>query len=976
MTPDSSLKRIGTWLLQTAVFLLIPVFLLYAGLSHIDQLRYNDRLLAVEQKIEETLAIFSTHANAEEFLARTFRRAFIDMSKGDPEAIIKNYHHRLAGGFDYMLWDYSDRLLAGTVDPGNYNGDWKQCLNSIRSVFSVRSNHFEPTDEDIINARRLLGPQMLLSALPECLSENNKVLLMHDSSGLAPRYWIAAHQGLVLIAMVKPEAIKDSIHGLNYYLNYLHTSETPFITGFVKKDQIVSSGKLPDQEQAVEILQQHSLRNGLKLETGQAHYFMRIVEKDLTLFACAGKESLSAGRSTAPMIWLLLLLLLPYLVYSGFAAGKNTSMRLSISRKLLLLFIYSNGLPLSMLFFVGYDYLAQKQHAMFDDIHSRGTSFLKNFDERFKSEEALQIYRARRAVADLKNSYRKHGITAPPFKVFVDRLRQDRDSRSDIRIFMVASAANFIGTREAVYIDKQRIPISDEILSDKNLRKKDEEAQAFTALMRYMLSHLNGEPADTKSATEIEMLAESIMQKSLMEVQNEFLQANGQITHMGLGIRRSPAYIELISQESGNKYDYLLMTIWNTDVLEASYIEHQFLNASRNIDDLKLGVINEESDLYIPSELSANELLREYARQFTHRPVPPRQFISLDHQDYLIMGFRGKYLGNFNLFGLYPANEIREQIYREKSRLVSFGIVSLLLALILGQLLSYSFLFPLRILAEGAEAIQRRDFEKRLPELGRDEFGEMAQVFNTTMIDLEELKVAGAVQEHLLPRQIPDFTGCRIHAQSFSRGDLGGDYYDCFSYKNDSFCLLTGDVSGHGVGAAMIMAMAKAAIMKLDNLHDAPAELLLKIHQLLAATGQQQLKTMAFQFFNIDMQTRKALYSNAGSWPPLLVSHDQKQISEISLPGPRLGALKKPQFKTVEMAFAAGESLLLYTDGLIKALDIRGQMIGIENLKKLAIQSYDPCPHKYFERFMAAHQLMTGNRELQDDTTLIIVVFS
>ena len=76
------------------------------------------------------------------------------------------------------------------------------------------------------------------------------------------------------------------------------------------------------------------------------------------------------------------------------------------------------------------------------------------------------------------------------------------------------------------------------------------------------------------------------------------------------------------------------------------------------------------------------------------------------------------------------------------------------------------------------------------------------------------------------------------------------------------------------------------------------------------------------------------------------------------------------------MAFAPGESLLLYTDGLIKALDIHGQMIGLENLKILALQSYDPCPHKYFERLMTAHRLMTGNRELQDDTTLIIVVFS
>jgi sigma-B regulation protein RsbU (phosphoserine phosphatase) len=411
-------------------------------------------------------------------------------------------------------------------------------------------------------------------------------------------------------------------------------------------------------------------------------------------------------------------------------------------------------------------------------------------------------------------------------------------------------------------------------------------------------------------------------------------------------------------------------------VLEQSYVRRQFLNASRNIDHLQLGMINEFSSLAFPTEFAGNATLRDYARKFTHRPVPPRQFITINHQDYLIMGFRGKYMSYFNLFGLYPARLIRDKIYHEKQRLISFGFVSLLLAMILGQLLSYSFLFPLRILAEGAEAIQQRNFDKRLPGLGRDEFGEMARVFNTTMVDLEELKVAGAVQDHLLPHTLPELAGCRIYARSFSRGDLGGDYYDCFISADNRLCLLTGDVSGHGAGAALIMAMAKAAIMKLENLHNAPAELLVRMHQLIAATGQHQLKTMSFQFFNIDVTSRQAVYSNAGSWPPLLISHDQKTVSEISLPGPRLGALKKPQFTSSELSFGNGETLLLYTDGLIKALDLRGQMIGLENFKKMAAENFAADPQIFFDRLMAAHRIKTGNQELQDDTTLIIVVFA
>ncbi|MBU1105565.1 MAG: SpoIIE family protein phosphatase [Candidatus Riflebacteria bacterium] len=973
MISGAALKRLSLWLLQTAVFLLIPGLLFHAGLRHIDQLRYNDGLIAVEQKIEETLASFATHAATEEFMAQTFYRAFYEMLRGNPVAVIRNYHKRLDAGFDYMLWAPSNRLLDSTVDPESFSGDWKMGLRSINDLFTKKAKDFEPSNEEIDNARRLFGPQVIFSSMTGCLSQKNRRLLAFDSSRQSPLCWIGSFKGLTLVILVKPEIVKGASKGLDYYMNYLHDNSASYILGFVRNDKVKASGEIPDKDFATRILEQHSLKNGVKFATPQAHFFLRIVGEDLTLFACVSKNKISAGKVNASFVWLMLL---SAFLVSGLAELKVLSIRFSISRKLFLLFIYSSGLPLTMLFFVGYDYLNQKQYAMFDDLHAQGTHFLKNFDERFKSEEALRVFRIKDAIADLKESILTRGLTAASYKIFSEKLVQDIEDPTDLRQYMVASAADFIGTRDAVYLNGQRTSFLTEQLKQDSRKKRDDEAKAITTLIRFILANLNGDPSDSAAATEIEMLAESIMQKSLLEVQSEFLRANGQITLMGLAQRSNLAYIELMSLFSGNKYDFLQMTIWGPDILEDGYIKRQFLNANRNIPDLQLGIINEESDLYFPKSVVKNTVLRDYVGQFTHRPVPPRQFVTLDHQDYLIMGLRGKSLANFSLFALYPVSKIKDQIYREKSRLVTFGIVSLVLALILGQILSYSFLFPLRILAEGADAIRLRNFEARLPGLGRDEFGEMAEVFNTTMIDLEELKVAGAVQEHLLPKQLPEFANCSIHAQSFSLGDLGGDYYDCFTSNIGNLCLLTGDVSGHGVGAALIMAMAKAAIMKLEDLHNSPAELLLRMHRLIAATKQDQVKTMAFQFFNVDMQNLKACYTNAGSWPPLIIHPELQSVSEISLPGPRLGALKRPVFKSIEMSFSPGEALLLYTDGLIKARDMRGQMVGLDTFKRLAVQSYDVCPHKYFNNLMSAHRLMTGNNELQDDSTMIIVVFS
>lgn len=967
-------RRLFIWLLQTFVFIVLPLAVFYTGLSHIDQLRSEDRLLLIEQKVEESLAEFATQVNTEEFMVRSFYRTFLATLKERSDKAIKACHKQLGKNFDYLLW-HGNRLVATSVDPASFTGNWRLAVSSIQKL-SNRKLKDEATDQELSNLRRIFGPQLMESAIYENLSENNLQLMSTDSSGKKPRCWIASLQDITLITLVKSAATSASDTGLHHYLKYRHRNNDEFILGFVRKNHLVASGKLFDAHLARPILQQHSLKNGLVLNTSQAHYFMRIIEKDLTLFASISKKTLSAERNAVPATLMLALLTAPFVYLSISSLLRGENLRLAISRKLILLFVYSSGLPLSMLFFIGYDYLAQKQFAMFDEIHSQGTSFLKNFDERFKSEEALHVFHIKKALERIKKVYSQQAISAQPFKVFADELTEDLEDRRDLRLFMVASAAEFMGTIGAVYINKKRIPITTEKISARARKKKDQEAEAFTALLKFIISTFNGDSIDAKTATEIEMIAESVMQKSLLEVQNEFLSANGRVSLMGLGTSISRAFIELVSIYNLKKYDFMLMTIWDQDTLEALYINRQFLNASRNIDNLQLGMINEETSRYFPKELVQNKVLRDYVRRFRHRPLPPRQFIRLNHQDYLVMGFSAKYLRNYNLFGLYPARLIRDKIYQEKSRLISFGFASLVLAMILGQLLSYSFIFPLRILAEGAEAIQQRDFSRRLPYLGRDEFGEMAEVFNTTMVDLEELKVAGAVQEHLFPRQLPERPEFRIHAQSFSRGDLGGDYYDCFISGDDDLCLLSGDVSGHGAGAALIMAMAKAAIMKLENLHASPAELLLQIHQLIALAGRRQRQTMAFQFFSLNLTTKKAIYSNAGSWPPLIVDPKQGTASEITLPGPRLGALKKPRFSESEIVFQPEEALLLYTDGLVKAYSTADSRHGLEKLKAAAIACYDSDPDKYFMAIMSDLKQHTGSDRMQDDTTLIVVVFN
>ena len=184
------------------------------------------------------------------------------------------------------------------------------------------------------------------------------------------------------------------------------------------------------------------------------------------------------------------------------------------------------------------------------------------------------------------------------------------------------------------------------------------------------------------------------------------------------------------------------------------------------------------------------------------------------------------------------------------------GIFSLILSIGLAQLLTKSFINPLQNLQEGALAIENRNFKYRLSNLDIDEFGEVGSIFNHVMVGLEELEVAKIVQESMFPK--PEFNqgNFSIYCKPATMIDVGGDYFDYFKVDDNSFAVLVGDVAGHGVGAAVIMAMAKAAILGAGECLKTPAELLNYLHKMILSTKKpKQKKIMTFQYLYINSET-------------------------------------------------------------------------------------------------------------------------
>ncbi len=971
---DRTLRRFSLWLMQLILFVALPVMLFYYGFSHIEKLRSASLLKLIEQNLDKEMRDFEAYADNERFLAATFKETYRAANPENASESFNLLRERLNGCFDYLIWNASETFVAGSISPDSLEGDWSTAWMSLKKAFKHADKDVKASDEEIVNLRKLFGPQVVLTAADSSISDRGGRLMWCDSTNRRPLVWVAHRPDCSVIAFV-PQSSLQGTRGLEYYLKHCRNNESFCKLGFVKKGEIVEYDGLPDSHEKLSGLITHGNAPGERLETEAAIYIPRVIEDELTLFACIRKDAGIKSDSTWPALTALLvfMLLLPWVFISTRSMLNQVPVRMSISRKLALLFAYANGLPLLMLFFAGYDFIHQKELALYDEIHAQGTSYLQNLDERFESEHALQIVNIQKALQSFKTSLRKNGLNFENYARLAERIYATVNNRHNMRLYLIASEANIFGTGDSIYFGETRHELLPEIIDSPDLKRNDER-RILNSIGRFIMATLNGHPPDPRSSTEVELIAESAMQKPLLEVQHDFIANNGRIETWGMGTNKNPACLNFVSTNDNGQFDYMVIANWTQGVLEELYLRRQYLSANRNIVDLQIGLSNEQLDIFLPANFTErHRLLREIVN-FTSKPCPPRQFVSIASQSYLLMGFIGRYLHNYKLFALYPVDSIKSQITREKTGLFFAGLVSLLITIILGRFLADSFLFPLQKLHAGAEAIRSRDFAMRLPPLGRDEFGEMAQIFNTTMIDLEELKVAGVIQEHLLPRRLPECGIFKLYGRIVSMGDLGGDYFDYFNTSEGRFSVLIGDVAGSGAGAALIMAMAKAAVMQMQEALEKPDQVAMNLHVLIKEASKRTQKTMIMQYLNLNGHDGTGRYTNAGGWPPLIVNPGDGTAKEITLPGPMLGALKRPVFSSVDLMFRPGEAIIFYSDGVIEARNENGEILGLSRLKELATAAWNPDPAVYFDALLAAHRRFTGSAQVRDDMTLVIVV--
>jgi serine phosphatase RsbU (regulator of sigma subunit)/predicted enzyme related to lactoylglutathione lyase len=234
----------------------------------------------------------------------------------------------------------------------------------------------------------------------------------------------------------------------------------------------------------------------------------------------------------------------------------------------------------------------------------------------------------------------------------------------------------------------------------------------------------------------------------------------------------------------------------------------------------------------------------------------------------------------------------------------------------------------------------------------------------------QELAIATQVQARLFPQRQPpvrtlDYAGRCVQARQ-----VGGDYYDFLELDGDRLGLLVGDISGKGIGAALLMANLQANVRSQSaGAADRPLALLRSVNDLFVAnTPDSAYATLFFAVY--DDRTQRLHYANCGHPPPLLVRGDG-DVERLTATGTVIGLFEDWECALAERQLQPGDLLAIYTDGVSEAIDARDEEFGEGRLREALLRVRHRPAADVLAAVLEAVQHFSGPRQF-DDITLMV----
>lgn len=238
----------------------------------------------------------------------------------------------------------------------------------------------------------------------------------------------------------------------------------------------------------------------------------------------------------------------------------------------------------------------------------------------------------------------------------------------------------------------------------------------------------------------------------------------------------------------------------------------------------------------------------------------------------------------------------------------------------------------------------------------------------------EELSIARDLQTSMLPSECPKIIGFDISAYSLSAREVGGDFYDFIEMGKNKVGIVIGDVTGKSVSGALVMSASRSVFRMLSEENLSVGEIMIRANR----RTKKDIKSgmfVALLYAVLDANNRTLSLCSAGQTQPIYWSSKTNTAGLVETRGDTfpLGILEDAEYKESKLTLAPGDKIVLYTDGIVEAMNEKEEIFGFERLIEVVKGSKSMTSDFFLKEILNRVKAFTGEAAQHDDLTMIIV---
>ncbi|MBU1108453.1 MAG: SpoIIE family protein phosphatase [Candidatus Riflebacteria bacterium] len=675
--------------------------------------------------------------------------------------------------------------------------------------------------------------------------------------------------------------------------------------------------------------------------------FIWVMLKSSTAKIIAGKQLKSVFSRefvlTAVAIWIFGFTLLLTLIFRWIIQRKSFYM--PIPAKLVALFLYAVFLPTISILFLAYLSIRDGRAAMISDCQKNAREALLDLDSSFNDEKNRLLQYVRNICAEPK-------LRQDPKKV-LEELVSDNWNMDKIDFKLI----NLNGS---------------EILSSSgadNVSSALIRAFSGVCIEKYLSERLATENEGKIRRPDFQ--AEMIFDTP--EVGLQKLVEQPDVLHTVQLTSHKNIWYWDVFKEPNHPAAFIFFNK-KYELLVKKYLSRAIIRSRKSFQHGKFRIFAkiDDSAIWYPGSEEVSSQLAGLANRAKIQQVDFFAQVKISGQSYLAAVHPGKNVSGVSFMALFPVNEIERHLTSIKEWVFSVVIFIFFTTVFIGIALSDTFLIPVSELKRGMQALESRQLDLRLLPQAKDELGDLTNVFNQMMGSLEESSMGKVVQERLFPTTTLEAGNYRVFGQSKPASDLGGDYFDYMLVDENRFIVILGDVTGHGIPAALVMAMAKSVILVGMQKNLELEEIFILLNTTIFKTMRKKL-FMTCCVAEINIQTNIIRIINFGQTYPILLTNDAKFTMVKTQPSLPLGMREKLRFTLNEFQMQPNEKMIFYTDGLIESMPESSEIDSFIQFSDYLIRLNNEKIDKFCNKIIFEHPFFKTNEPQPDDFTAVVL---